>query len=168
MIGPNARGELLLLFAAAQALATLTWGQLAARGAGTTRVITACGLAATVTLGAFALWSNPPVWLAAAFLAAICLFTSFGSLVLMEARQLFPEHISGRGVTTVNLAQVGGSAVLPIVTGIIIGWSPAADGSGSAISYRIAFGLIALLVFAGLAAYRMLRATSRAGARSIP
>jgi MFS family permease len=167
-IGPNARGELLLLFAATQALSTLLWGQLAARRAGTTRVITACALAATVTLASFALWPNPPIWLAAAFLAAICLFASFGSLVLMEARQLFPAHISGRGITTVNLAQVGGSAVLPIVTGVIIGWNPAADGSGSAVAYRIAFGIIALLVFAGLVTYRVLRATSRAGARSTP
>jgi hypothetical protein len=119
-------------------------------------VITACGSAATFVLGAFALWSNPPIWLAAAFFAAICLFASFGSLVLMEARQLFPEHIAGRGITTVNLAQVGGSAVLPIVTGVIIGWSPAADGSGSAVAYRLAFGIIALLVLAGLATYRLL------------
>lgn len=167
-IGPNARGELLLLFAATQALAILMWGQLAARGAGTTRVITACGLASTVVLGAFALWPNPAIWLAAVFFAAICLFTSFGSLVLMEARQLFPEPIAGRGITMVNLAQVGGSAVLPIVTGVIIGWSPAADGAGSAGAYRIAFGIIALLVFAGLVTYRAPRATSRAGARSTP
>jgi hypothetical protein len=125
-------------------------------------------MASTLVLGTFALWSNPATWLAAAFFAAICLFASFGSLVLMEARQLFPEHIAGRGITTVNLAQVGGSAVLPIVTGVIIGWSPAADGSGSAVAYRIAFGIIALLVFAGLVTYRMRRATSRAGARSAP
>lgn len=155
-IGPNARGELLLLFAATQALATLMWGQLAARGAGTTRVITACGFAATAILGSFALWSDPPTWLAAAFFAAVCLFASFGSLVLMEARQLFPEHIAGRGITMVNLAQVGGSAVLPIVTGVIIGWSPAPDGSASAAAYRLAFAIIALLVLAGLATYRLL------------
>jgi hypothetical protein len=39
---------------------------------------------------------------------------------------------------------------------VIIGWAPAADGSASALSYRIAFGIIAGLVFAGFAAYGLL------------
>jgi MFS family permease len=154
-LGADARGALLLMFAATQALAVLGWGQLAAR-VGTRRVIVNCSIGATVVLGSLALWPGPPIWLAVAFFTAICLFAAFGSLVFMEARQLFPEHIAGRGITTVNLAQVGGSALLPILTGVIIGWAPAADGSAWALSYRIAFGIIAGLVFAGFAAYGLL------------
>jgi predicted MFS family arabinose efflux permease len=152
--GPNLRGEMLLIFAGAQVIGTLGWGQLAAHRVGTRWVIAHCGMAATLVLGLLALWPDPSLWLAATLLAVFCLVASFGSLVMMEGRRLFPEHIAGRGITTVNLAQVGGAALLPIVTGAIIGAAPMADGAGSGLAYRLAFGTIALCLLVGLTAYR--------------
>jgi len=137
-------------------LGTLGWGQLAAHRVGTSWDIANCSAAGVVMLGLLALWPNPPLWLAAALIAVFCLLASFGSLVMMEGRRLFPEHIAGRGITTVNLTQVGGSALLPIVTGAIVGWAPTASGEGSALAYRLAFGVIALCLLAGLFAYRRL------------
>ena len=96
-------------------------------------------------------------------LGVFCLLAAFGSLVMMEGRRLFPEHISGRGITTLNLAQVGGAALLPIVTGAIIGWAPTAAGTGTAIGYRLAFGVIALCLLAGLVAYCRLRPSLNLG-----
>ena len=154
--GPYLRGELLLVFASAQVLGTLGWGQLAAHRVGTRWVIAHCSIAGIVALGLLALWPSPPLWLAAALVAVFCLLASFGSLVMMEGRRLFPEHIAGRGITTVNLTQVGGSALLPIMTGAIVGWAPTASGEGSALAYRLAFGVIALCLLAGLIAYRRL------------
>ncbi|HUN51227.1 MAG TPA: MFS transporter [Candidatus Sulfotelmatobacter sp.] len=154
--GPYVRGEWLLVFAVAQVAGTLGWGQIAAHRVGTGWVIVRCAAAGVVVLGLLALWPNPPLWLAAGLVACFCLLASFGSLVMMEGRQLFPEHIAGRGITTVNLSQVGGSALLPVVTGAIIGWAPAAGGEGSALAYRLAFGVIALCLLAGLLAYRHL------------
>jgi MFS family permease len=161
-LGSTTRGELLLAFAIAQVLSILAWGQIAAYGIGTTRMIINCGCAATVFLGLLAVLPDPPLWLAAALLSAVCIFSSFGSLVLMEARQLFTQEIAGRGITTVNLAQVGGSAVLPIVTGLVIGFSPAADGAGSELAYRLAFGIVALALLIGLITYGMSPRVSRA------
>jgi predicted MFS family arabinose efflux permease len=170
-LGSSERGELLLAFAAAGVVSILAWGQIAAHGVGTTRVIVNCGSAATAFLGLLALLPHPPLWLATALLSAVCIFASFGSLVLMEARQLFTQEIAGRGITTVNLAQVGGSAVLPIVTGFVIGLDPAADGAGSASAYRLAFGIVALALLIGLVIYctspRVLR-TLRTQAKSAP
>lgn len=151
--GPVVRGELLLIFACAQVLGTLGWGQLAAHRFGTTWVIVGCCVAATITLVLLAAWPAPSLGSAAAMLGAFCLLAAFGSLVMMEGRRLFPEHISGRGITTLNLAQVGGAALLPIVTGAIIGWAPTAAGSGTAVGYRLAFGVIALCLLVGLVAY---------------
>ncbi len=150
---PVVRGELLLVFAGAQVLGTLGWGQLAAHRVGTTRVIIGCGVAAMIVLALLAAWPAPSLGSAAAMLGAFCLLAASGSLVMMEGRRLFPEHISGRGITTLNLAQVGGAALLPILTGAIIGWAPQAAGSGTEISYRLAFGLIALCLLVGLVAY---------------
>lgn len=147
------RGELLLIFACAQVLGTLGWGQLAAHRFGTTRVIGGCCVSATIVLVMLAASPAPSLGSAAAMLGAFCLLASFGSLVMMEGRRLFPEHISGRGITTLNLAQVGGAALLPIVTGGIVGWAPTAAGSATAIGYRLAFGVIALSLLGGLVAY---------------
>lgn len=148
-VEPTVRGELLLIFACAQVLGTLGWGQLAAHRVGTTRVIIGCCLAAMVVLILLAAWPSPSLGSAALMLAAFCLMAAFGSLVMMEGRRLFPEHISGRGITTLNLAQVGGAALLPILTGAIISWAPVPAEVG----YRLAFGLIAFCLFFGLVAY---------------
>lgn len=155
-LNSSARGGWLLLFAAMQVIGVLGWGQLAAHYAGTSRVIIGCAASAVLALTSLALWPSPSLPMAASLFAASCLLGAFGSLVLMEGRQLFPPRIAGRGVTSINLAQVGGSAALPIATGGIVGWLPAPDGSGSAIGYRLSFGFIAAcllisLIFYGLA-----------------
>ncbi len=152
-----ARGNLLLLFASMQVLGVLGWGQLAAHRAGTSKVIVGCGAGAVLALTSLALWPSPSLFLAAGLFAASCLLGAFGSLVLMEGRQLFPARIAGRGVTAINLAQVGGSAVLPIVTGAIAGWLPAGDGSGSAMGYRLSFGFIAACLLTSVALYSFWR-----------
>jgi MFS family permease len=151
--GPVVRGELLLVFAGAQVIGTLGWGQLAAHRVGTTSVIVRCCVAGTIILALLAVWPDPSLGTAAVMLTAFCLLAAFGSLVMMEGRRLFPEHIAGRGITTLNIAQVGGAALLPIVTGAIIGWAPTAAGTGTEIGYRLAFGVIALCLVAGLVAY---------------
>ena len=74
-------------------------------------------------------------------------------MIVAHGRSLFPAHLAGRGVTTVNIAQVAGSAGLPWLTGIVIGLFPAAGGAYAEIAYRAAFGVIGVAVVAGLAVY---------------
>lgn len=54
-------------------------------------------------------------------------------------------------MTTVNLAQVLGSALLPA----LVGWAVAWVGAGEA-GYRAGFGLMALCLLGGMAGYRFL------------
>jgi ABC-type iron transport system FetAB permease component len=56
-------------------------------------------------------------------------------------------------VTTVNIAQVIGLTVLPLMTGPIVGAFPAPDAVSPEIAYRWAFGAIAATLAAGLAIY---------------
>ena len=53
----------------------------------------------------------------------------------------------------VNIAQVAGSAVLPILTGFIVAAVSEEGGARPEIAYRLAFGAIALCLAAGLAVY---------------
>ena len=79
-------------------------------------------------LGTLAALSRPPAWLAVVLLVLFCLVTAYGVVIVAHGRSLFPDELAGRGVTTVNLAQVVGCAGLPILTGAIIAAFPASGG----------------------------------------
>ena len=79
--------------------------------------------------------------------------TSYAVVIVAHGRSLFPDQLLGRGVTTVNIAQVVGLTVLPLVTGPIVGAFPAPDAVSPEIAYRAAFGAIGMLLAAGLAIY---------------
>ena len=56
-------------------------------------------------------------------------------------------------MTTVNIAQVVGLTLLPVLTGPIVGAFAAPGAAPPEIAYRAAFGAIGLLLAAGLAIY---------------
>jgi predicted MFS family arabinose efflux permease len=103
------------------------------------------------TLLALALWPGVPLTVAVALMMLCCFFSAYSILLVTQGRALFPEHLIGRGVTTVNLAQVLGSALLPA----LVGWAVGFVGAGEA-GYRAGFGLMALCLIGGMAGYRFL------------
>ncbi|UPY38048.1 MFS transporter [Sediminicoccus sp. KRV36] len=109
--------------------------------------------AATVvaTLLLLALWPGLPLPVAIALLMLCCFFSAYSILLVTQGRALFPEAMVGRGVTTVNLAQVLGSALLPA----LVGWAVGQVGAGEA-GFRAGFALMALCLMAGMAGYRFL------------
>lgn len=113
-------------------------------------VLTSAGTV-VATLLALALWPGLPLAPAVALLMLCCFFSAYSILLVTQGRALFPEALVGRGVTTVNLAQVLGSALLPALVGGAVG----AVGAGEA-GYRAGFALMALFLTAGMAGYRWL------------
>lgn len=103
------------------------------------------------TLLALALWPGLPLTAAVALLMLCCFFSAYSILLVTQGRALFPEALVGRGVTTVNLAQVLGSALLPA----LVGWAVGAVGAGEE-GYRAGFALMALCLLGGMAGYRWL------------
>ena len=90
-------------------------------------------------------------------LTAFCFFCAYGTVIVAQGRALFPDHLAGRGVTTVNLAQCGGLTVLPPLVGYIV----EAFGSGD-LAYRLAFGVPAVGLFLGAIVYVRARDNSTA------
>jgi hypothetical protein len=82
--------------------------------------------------------------------------TSFGVVNVADANSRFPAHIAGRGATAVNLFQVVGTSVLPILSGMVIGWFPSGAQGRPEAAYRAAFAVIAASLAIGLAAYGLL------------
>jgi predicted MFS family arabinose efflux permease len=104
-------------------------------------------LAALLALAALPLG----LWPALALLCLVCFASGYPILLVTQGRALFPEHRVGRGVTTVNLAQVLGSAILPWGMGVAL----EAAGSGSE-GHRLGFALLAGALALGMAGYRFL------------
>jgi hypothetical protein len=83
----------------------------------------------------------------------LCLFSCF-PVVVAQARALFPDHLVGRGATTVNLAQVVGSAALPVLVGAVVGLFPElAGGARPEAAYRAGFAVLAAALGHRLAGY---------------
>ncbi|HYF08059.1 MAG TPA: MFS transporter [Acetobacteraceae bacterium] len=157
--GLDARGRGLVLLAMGLALPVgqLVLGRLEAALGSKPRLVTLFALLSAAPLAALALWPQAPFGVAVALLVGLCLFSCYPVVVVTEARQLFPDHLVGRGATTVNLAQVLGSAALPALVGLAVGQF-AADAAGlrPEAAYRAGFAVLAGALLAGLAGYRLL------------
>jgi predicted MFS family arabinose efflux permease len=159
-MAPVARGNVLLAMGLAQVLGILAYGPLD-RVFNTRKRVVMAGTAGSIALlAALAALAAPPTWLAVLLLVAFCLVTAYGIVIVAHGRSLFPDELAGRGVTTVNLAQVAGSAGLPILTGALVGAFPAIGGVAPAAAYRAVWIFIAIALAGGLAVY--------AGARDAP
>lgn len=148
-----ARGNVLLAMAAAQLVGILCFGPLDRRFDTRKWVIVPGALASITLLGALALVPGLPAGAAVALLIAFTGVTAYAVTIVAHGRSLFPDHLLGRGVTTVNISQVIGLTVLPLMTGPIVGAFPAPGAVSPEIAYRCAFGAIALTLAAGLAIY---------------
>jgi MFS family permease len=148
-----ARGNVILAMAAAQLVGILAFGPLD-RIFNTRKWIVVPGALCTVLLLAvLALVPGLPLPAAVAVLVLFCGVTSYAVVIVAHGSSLFPRHLTGRGVTTVNLAQVVGLALLPVISGALVGSFPEVNGAPPEVAYRWAFGSIALTLAAGLAIY---------------
>jgi MFS family permease len=109
------------------------------------------------TLGAvgcfalFALHGLTSVWTATALLALVGLAGASFPLMIAHARPFFPEHLTGRGVTLMNLFGIGGVGIMQIVTGrLMTFWQ---DTKGDSEAYASLFGFYGIAMCCGLAIY---------------
>lgn len=102
-------------------------------------------------LACFALYQTPAGTLtySAFLLAAIGFFGASFPVVIAHAREFFPSHLTGRGVTLLNLFGIGGVGIMQVVTGRVHG----ANQGAPADPYQAIFLMFGLLVVAGLTIY---------------
>jgi predicted MFS family arabinose efflux permease len=148
-----ARGHVMLGMGLAQIIGILGYGPLDRLFGSRKKVVVAGVLTTTLVLVALAALDRPPLWLAVSLLVALTFFAAYGIVIVAQGRSLFPAHLAGRGVTTVNMAQVLGCMALPAASGYVVGGLAAPDGSTPEIAFRAVFGLLAVCNLVGLAAY---------------
>jgi MFS family permease len=112
-----------------------------------------CGTLCCAVLAFLAVNPAPPLAVAVAALLMVAGFTSYNTILLAHMRSHFPDHLAGRGATTGNMWQLGGTALLPMVTGLIPGVFPSAGPGYAVEAYRWIFATLALALGLGLAVY---------------
>jgi predicted MFS family arabinose efflux permease len=146
-LSPEARGLAVLAMGLLLSAGLLAVGPLE-RWLNTRKWLVASLAAGVVlVLAVLALWSAPPLWAGIGLLSVLCLLSAYPVVVVAHGRSLFPDHLVGRGATTVNLAQALGCAALPALTGWIVAAAPAG------LAWPLAFGSLALALALGLAGY---------------
>jgi predicted MFS family arabinose efflux permease len=159
------RGNVLLAMGVAQIAGILAYGPLDRLLGSRKKVILGGAALSILALLSLALIAHPPLWLAVTLLVVFCFVCAYGTVIVAQGRALFPDRLAGRGVTTVNMAQCLGLAVLPAGTGYIVeAYGP------SDLAYRLTFAALAAGLVLGSIAYLRARdsATPQAAADQAP
>ncbi|MHA1113195.1 MAG: MFS transporter [Alphaproteobacteria bacterium] len=148
-----ARSNVMLGMALAVMAAPLFWAALV-RVIGLRRTVLAGAGTCFTALALLAAIPEPGLWLAAALLLLLGASGGYSMLLLAIAREIFPDHLTGRAMTMVNVAVVGGVSVMQIATGFVVGAFPL-TGAGLAPpdAYRTLFAVLALAVATGAAVF---------------
>ncbi|WP_417524379.1 MFS transporter [Marinovum sp.] len=148
---PNAVGLATLAMGVAMIAGTFAYGPLD-RWLGTRKWVILPGNA-LVVLGCTALWLWPVSGVTAA-IALFCIVGFFGMtfpMILAHGRSYAPAHLTGRGVTLMNLFGIAGVGIFQVVTGRV---QEAAATSGPVeASYAPVFAIFALITLVGMIPY---------------
>lgn len=143
-LGPVAMGNAVLVMAVAMSLGALAFGSVE-RVMGRPKLLVVIGTGLTaVCFAALWLWPNPPVVLAAAAMAGIGFMGLCQPLLFAHARQFFPDHLLGRGMTFANFLTIGGAGLVQFVSGAYVSGLQGAGLAPSEVygALHLAFALI--------------------------
>ena len=155
-LNANERGLALAAMGLAMPIGLLLVGPLERRFFPRSAMISAGATLSAAMLVILAVWPAPPLPAALGLLVGLVLFSSYPVLLVTEARRLFPDHLVGRGASTVNMAQVLGSSLLPLLVGLVIGFFPMQELARPEAAYRAGFAVLAASLALGLAGWLLL------------
>lgn len=148
-------GNVTLVMAAAMALGSFAYGPMERVLGSKKRVVLGGNLLGAVLC--LCLWVLPAhSWLLAAVLfAGIGFFGTSFPVIMAHAQLFFPRHLTGRGITLMNLFGIGGVGLMQFVTS----WAAreAGDAATTPAFYASLFLLFGLCLLAGSAIYAFSR-----------
>ena len=115
-------------------------------------VILVCNAVGTLALLTLWIFPAPGVWVSAGLLAVIGFAGSSFPLLVAHAKAFFPPHLTGRGVTLVNLFGIGGVGIAQFATAPLHSHGQGLQ-TGVATPYALIFAFFAVVTLCGLIAY---------------
>jgi sugar phosphate permease len=148
-----ARGHVLLAMSLAGTIGAVAFGWLEARGIGRIALVVYGSLTVVIAYAALAALPNQGAAVTILLFCWVGLSGPYTILLLSHARALFPDHLTARAITAVNVANFLGVSVMQIVPGWILGAFPAVDGHPPEAAYRTMFAVLAAALAAALAVF---------------
>ena len=148
---PVARGNALLVMAAAMSAGALLYGPLD-RLFGTRKWVVAAGSGVTAALFLMLGLAPQPLAGAVASLAAIGAFGMTYGVLMAHGRSFFPAHLLGRGITFMNVLFIGGAGLLQPASGFLM-TAMRGNGASAAQAYAMLHGVFGVALLAALAIY---------------
>lgn len=151
-LGLEARSYLLLGTAITAMAAPLFWSWLGTRiGA---RKTVAAGASTTIAfMAAFALLPDPGLVVAGALIVGIGITAGYGIMLPATARLFLPDSMTGRAMTAINIATIGGVSLWHALTGFLIGAFPLENGLIPEVAFRAMFAVLGVAALLGLWLY---------------
>lgn len=107
-----------------------------------------------VVLGVLALWSSPPAFVAIAAIVGIGFLSASSTMIMTHGRAIFPDHLIGRGMATMNTSVMLGVACMQSLSGVILGAFVAhPDGGRTELAYRSLFGFMSVVLLVAVTIY---------------
>lgn len=141
---PAELGTVTLVMGLAMIAGNFAYGPLGRLAGSLKRVIFAGNLIGAAALIALSLHVDASLWLSTALLATIGFFGASYGILSGHARRFFPPHLTGRGVTLMNLFGVGGVGIAQVLSGRLYQSALTETGTAGAPFARL------FLVFGGL------------------
>ncbi|ATX65774.1 MFS transporter [Roseinatronobacter bogoriensis] len=138
-------GQVTLLMAIAMIAGNFAYGPLD-RLLGTRKwVILGGNMAGAACLGLLWLFPLAGVWQAALLFAAVGFFGASFPMMMAHGRSFIPPHLTGRGVTLLNLFSIGGVGVLQVMSGRVHALAPQDPPEMPYQALFLFFGLLLLI-----------------------
>lgn len=150
--GP-ARGQILLAMSVASALGMLFWGPMDIRFDSRKKPVLAGALSGVLALVLLTALGAPNLWIVSGLLVLIGFSNGYTAIAVAHGRAIFPDHLTGRGITLLNMGGMMGAAVLQYICGVIVGLFAAPGTPAPLIAYRYVFGFLVLCLIGAIALY---------------
>lgn len=138
-------GQVTLLMAFAMIAGNFAYGPLD-RLLGTRKgVVLGGNLCGVLCLGALWLFPLSGFWQAGILLAAVGFFGASFPMIMAHGRSFFPAHLTGRGVTLLNLFSIGGVGLLQMISGRVHASAPEAPPEAAYQALFLFFGVLLLV-----------------------
>jgi predicted MFS family arabinose efflux permease len=152
----QARGWILLAASLAQVVALMAWGRLQVALGGYVRSIR---IGAAMTIASLLVAAFVPLGPVAAIglLIVFSVSVAYTPITTAHGRALFPDRLTGRGITLMNLGTMGGVFVSQSITGALMDWIGRLPGGAyppaayqAVFLYLAAFLGLCLAIYAGV------------------
>jgi len=151
--GAIERGNVLFAMSVASTIGAVAFGWIEGRTKARLQLIVYGSALVAGVYAVLAALAAPGAAVTVALFCVVGLAGPYTVLLLAHVRQLFPDHLTGRAITTVNMTNFLGVSVMQIVPGWILGAFAPVDGHPPEAAYRTMFAVLAAVLAVALVVF---------------